>query len=693
MNKKAQAITIFIIVGIVLVISFGSILYLAGSKKVNKESNTINLEKEKIELSSQIQYCIKTETKEAVDIYGLNTWSSEQDISAYITEKLHDCVYTKIFTYEGVGVKQQNVTTNVSISDNTLVVNVNYPITLEKKGVSASLDNFGYDMKIKENKTILFDENGFVAQDMIIELKDPGVKIEIPKGTFIWDLSGLEEGKINYDVNEISIRTEGKDIIQAYFDKDVANKVYDLGPDDVWFYPAVKLSIRYDEKSLPEGLSEENIGVVYFDKKLSKWIEVETKVDKINNVATAEIYHFTPYSLKWILEYEDRFINESYIHQFCIDVKNDLMNKVDYMAKYSFIDIDEEGNMPPVWSEEDKTLMNMRIFSSAPQNAMKDNSLKIFIPPKVYEGFTTLFLNRFSSGMKIGQLLVPTARTTNEVVWKWCMTNNCPMRGEGVMKELAECCRNSTRLCMLGQSGVDCTGVLSIPEFYENCIREADRVYFESYNESLNMTKEDKEQIRSQKGLWVNDAPCPPLDENGNEIPLPEGVTCYGSFCDYYDQAYGTEQCYRFPASDPSQQICPETTKLAIMHCPGDDSVRCCVRQEVMNYYYEKNASLANYGIFEQIVQADKRTRKDLIEQLKIECINNRPELIEPDKIDEYIISTELYQIINITSNTIESEEDFNKQTILRTLLEGIGGLNSALTECRKNIEVLRTQV
>ena len=191
MNKKAQ-ITIFMIVGVVLLITLGSVFYLVGRNNLITKS-TVSIESEKIQLSSKIQDCIRTETKEAVDLYGLNYWSSEQEISAYLNKNLPDCVYTKTLMYQGLGVKEKNVTANASISDSVLSLDVNYPITLEKQDVSANVGRFVYDLLIKENKTILLDENGFVAQDTVIELKDAGVKLEIPKGTLMLDMSDVEE--------------------------------------------------------------------------------------------------------------------------------------------------------------------------------------------------------------------------------------------------------------------------------------------------------------------------------------------------------------------------------------------------------------------------------------------------------------------------------------------------------------------
>ena len=289
MNKKGQAVSLFIVVGVILLISFGVFLYLRTAIHKQPSEISTDFESQKVQLASQIEDCIRIETKEAVFLYGVSKESSNDEIKQYLEENLEDCVDFETFEERGLDINKEDVKVNVNTDENYLSIDVNYPITMSKETSSSKIEGFNYNIEIKTEK-YLKTKDGFVLEDSVIELKDAGVKLEIPKGTLMLDLSNVEKGKEIPRIDKIKIETKNK----AKDDyKVVGEIVYDLLEDDTWFYPAVKLSIAYDEKLISKNYDEDELRISYFDKTLNKWVELDTQIDKNNNVLTTHINHFT----------------------------------------------------------------------------------------------------------------------------------------------------------------------------------------------------------------------------------------------------------------------------------------------------------------------------------------------------------------------------------------------------------------
>jgi len=72
---------------------------------------------------------------------------------------------------------------------------------------------------------------------------------------------------------------------------------YDFGPDGATFDPAIIIRMEYDPELLPEGVSEEDLAIAYYDTETDTWIELECEVDVENNVIIASAQHFTVFAV------------------------------------------------------------------------------------------------------------------------------------------------------------------------------------------------------------------------------------------------------------------------------------------------------------------------------------------------------------------------------------------------------------
>lgn len=73
--------------------------------------------------------------------------------------------------------------------------------------------------------------------------------------------------------------------------------VYDVGPFGATFTPSGIMSIKYYESLLPQGATERNLIIITFDDSTDQWVELESTCDVTNNVVTANVSHFTPFTI------------------------------------------------------------------------------------------------------------------------------------------------------------------------------------------------------------------------------------------------------------------------------------------------------------------------------------------------------------------------------------------------------------
>lgn len=74
---------------------------------------------------------------------------------------------------------------------------------------------------------------------------------------------------------------------------------YDFLPSGISFNPAPIVRFSYDPKAIPANLAETSLQIAYFDGILNAWVTIPSTVDTNNKFITAQISHFTPYSVTY----------------------------------------------------------------------------------------------------------------------------------------------------------------------------------------------------------------------------------------------------------------------------------------------------------------------------------------------------------------------------------------------------------
>jgi|Deesub1362A_J573_1020465.scaffolds.fasta_scaffold03261_2 methanogen extracellular protein (TIGR04279 family) len=135
--------------------------------------------------------------------------------------------------------------------------------------------------------TDIIDENGVIQQSVQASSSDEMLTLSIPEGT-----RALVGGEPVTQITIEPVAEAPEPPSNAY----VVGTVYDLGPDGATFDPPITLKMNYDPESLPEGVSEENLVIAYYDRATAQWIELETTVDTATHTLTATVSHFTEFA-------------------------------------------------------------------------------------------------------------------------------------------------------------------------------------------------------------------------------------------------------------------------------------------------------------------------------------------------------------------------------------------------------------
>ena len=130
------------------------------------------------------------------------------------------------------------------------------------------------------------DAEGRTTVEIILSSTDGLFTVMIPLGTSVLDA----EGNLLDHIEVIVLSTPPPP--PGYV---LVGPAYDCLPDGAIFEPAIILTFTYDPADIPDGVSEEDLAVAYWDG--DKWVALPTTVDTAANTASAEVAHFTPFAI------------------------------------------------------------------------------------------------------------------------------------------------------------------------------------------------------------------------------------------------------------------------------------------------------------------------------------------------------------------------------------------------------------
>lgn len=133
-------------------------------------------------------------------------------------------------------------------------------------------------------------DDGTALEDIELTSGDGRMDLMIASGTMVL----TDEGAPLQSVEAVEVSEEnwpappaGKSIVAAF----------DFGPDGATFSHDVSITIEYDPAQLPEGVDEEDLVIASYNSLTGEWEYYPVSVDADNNTVTAEVSHFTVFTI------------------------------------------------------------------------------------------------------------------------------------------------------------------------------------------------------------------------------------------------------------------------------------------------------------------------------------------------------------------------------------------------------------
>ena len=290
MKKRAQLLTLFVMLALFLLLSL-SLLYYFISQKTS-EKNNLNLGSE-IALSSQttlvssiVQDCLEEKVIQAIDKFCGTDKSSEPCVEEYIQYYFDDCFDQQELANRGIQLEAGKPKVSAILNYDTLLIDMEYPIKIIREGQTSKLSAFKYSLPLKSFTRLDLDSEQKTTEELRILSQDSMAELIIPAGTKISSASGEP-------ITQLSLRIADKHEGGLVNNVVMGTTIYDGQPDGIQFEPAATIRLKYSPDKL-FGIREDELKIGWFDPNAGIWRGLpSSEVDVANKIVSARLSHFT----------------------------------------------------------------------------------------------------------------------------------------------------------------------------------------------------------------------------------------------------------------------------------------------------------------------------------------------------------------------------------------------------------------
>jgi hypothetical protein len=134
------------------------------------------------------------------------------------------------------------------------------------------------------------NHDGMLKRTKVLKSYDNNAKLILEQGSYA-------KTALGYPLYNINIFEMSGKLPPVHEECVPISPVYDFSPDGATFEPGAMLNIDYDSSSLPEGVSEENLYIAYWDEKDNLCVGLESTVDVEHHIVSAVVEHFTAFAV------------------------------------------------------------------------------------------------------------------------------------------------------------------------------------------------------------------------------------------------------------------------------------------------------------------------------------------------------------------------------------------------------------
>jgi len=255
MNKKGQ-VTVFIIIGILILVGVSILIFFNGENEIMDDPSLNNFDRDSV--NKFVQLCIDSTTLEGIKFISLRGgffqvprpsinlfnvfevpfyyfFDQKRDfsesifsnqLSLYIEDNLNNCLKNfSVLKSQGYLIELGNLQSECSINEKDLTINLDYPLIISNEDHIEKFENFQSKLSINLNPL-------FSTVEKILEIQSKNLEY-LPLG----NISLLSDEKFKFRVNYIG---ESRFVISLFFDYlKFQNEIFN---DDLIF----NLGFRYD---------------------------------------------------------------------------------------------------------------------------------------------------------------------------------------------------------------------------------------------------------------------------------------------------------------------------------------------------------------------------------------------------------------------------------------------------------------
>ncbi len=283
--KKSQISTFFII-GIILMIAFFIFYFIQNNNNFyrNEIKQSFHFTDVRSDINTYVNQCIKDSATDAIQETGIRE-ETKGNYIVLVKFKILSCINPLISALreQAYKVTDADIAVNVIFNPETIVVNIYYPLLIEKDGQKISFKEFDYTFDRSNNVRI---PGGITDKEITLVSANGKAVLKIPKGVKITDKTGKPAENIGIRVEDLHFDGLDNNVV-------LGQLVYDDFPDGIRFSGPVEFSVEFREKDIPPGYTKENIRLAWWNKEKGIWYAVETTFKE--NRAIAQITHLS----KW----------------------------------------------------------------------------------------------------------------------------------------------------------------------------------------------------------------------------------------------------------------------------------------------------------------------------------------------------------------------------------------------------------
>jgi hypothetical protein len=285
---KRGSITTYFVVGISIIIVIGLFFLYDNSNKNNQllidTEGSASLESEQNLLDSTIKFCVKQTLIEAELEYGLSKVFATSKIEEYMNNNLENCLGDfNQFDKLGYSIKRGKVSSNIEITNEAIVADINYPLIFSRKGVQIKFDKQTYRFSRIVSEKISFEKSTRIVS------ADGSTIIEIESGTRA-TLDGAAIDEIGIKLLDRGFNGQSNLVLAG-------SMAYTGIPHGAEFSKPVKITHFYKDKDIHPTIEEDTLRMGYYDDDLGVWVGIPAKVDPVQNKIEIETTHFSPYGV------------------------------------------------------------------------------------------------------------------------------------------------------------------------------------------------------------------------------------------------------------------------------------------------------------------------------------------------------------------------------------------------------------